>query len=105
MAALSRFSPQTKWLIEAFLAAPTEWRYGYDLSRETGLKSGTLYPILIRLSEHKMVEACWETTEQGRPPRHMYRLTGEGLKWARAMVPHRRRKSWLRPSTNEGGAR
>ena len=99
----SRFTPQTKWLIEALLATPTEWRYGYDLSRETGLKSGTLYPILMRLADHKLVEACWEQVEEGRPPRHMYRLTGEGLKWAREMVPKKAARGALRPAANEGG--
>jgi PadR family transcriptional regulator, regulatory protein PadR len=63
-----------------------EWRYGYDISRNTGLKSGTLYPILMRLAEHRMVETSWETPEMGRPPRHMYKLTRAGLRYARAQV-------------------
>ena len=37
-------------LIEALMASADRWRYGYDLMKEIGLKSGTLYPILIRLS-------------------------------------------------------
>lgn len=74
-----RLSNQTIQVLNAFLETPTDWRYGYDLSRDTGLKSGTLYPILIRLAEHKLLETCWETTEAGKPPRHMYRLTREGL--------------------------
>ena len=60
-----------------------EWRYGYDLSRSTGLKSGTLYPILMRLAEHGLLETSWETVEAGRPPRHLYKLTGDGLRYAR----------------------
>ena len=81
-----RLSPQTLQVLDAFLAAPADWRYGYDISRDTGLKSGTLYPILIRLAEHKLLETCWETTEAGKPPRHMYRLTREGLRSAREQV-------------------
>ena len=100
-----RFSPQTKLLVEAFLTAPTEWRYGYDLSRETGLKSGTLYPILMRLADNNLVEHCWEPSEEGRPPRHIYRLTGEGVKWGREMAPKSARANSLRPAMNEGGAR
>jgi PadR family transcriptional regulator, regulatory protein PadR len=101
-----RFSAQTRLIIEALLTGPAEWRYGYDLSRETDLKSGTLYPILMRLAEHKVVESCWEpSSEEGRPPRHMYRLTGEGAKWARQMVPESTRKGVLRPAASEGGAR
>lgn len=100
-----RFSPQTKSLLEALLVAPREWRYGYDLSRETGLKSGTLYPILMRLADNKLVEHCWENTEEGRPPRHMYRLTGDGVKWAREMAPKKAPKHTLRPIASEGGTR
>ena len=82
-----RLSSQTVMLLRAFLQAPSEWRYGYDLSRGTGLKSGTLYPILMRLAEHKLVDSEWEAAETGRPPRHIYRLTAEGAKWARSVVP------------------
>ena len=60
-----------------------DWKYGYDMSRDTGLKSGTLYPILMRLAEAGALETKWEEPEPGRPPRHMYRLTGEGLRYAR----------------------
>ena len=62
-----------------------EWRYGYDISRRTGLKSGTLYPILMRLAERGLLETSWETLERaeaGRPPRHLYRLTGDGVRYA-----------------------
>jgi DNA-binding MarR family transcriptional regulator len=78
-----RMSPQTMRLLESLLHAPAEWRYGYDLSGETGLKSGTLYPILMRLAERSLLETRWEeAAAPGRPPRHMYRLTGIGLEWA-----------------------
>ncbi|HTS88299.1 MAG TPA: PadR family transcriptional regulator [Gemmatimonadales bacterium] len=81
-----RLSPQTVLVLETFLDAPRHWRYGYDMSRETGLKSGTLYPILIRLADHGLVETQWEATDPGRPPRHMYRLTAEGRQAAREQV-------------------
>jgi DNA-binding PadR family transcriptional regulator len=79
-----RRSPQTSRVLEQFLEAPLEWRYGYDLSRETGLKSGTLYPILIRLSRRGFLETSWKATEPGTPPRHLYRLTARGLEMAKA---------------------
>ena len=92
---LPRISPQTASLLEALLHQPAEWRHGYDLSKDTGLKSGTLYPILVRLAEHELLETRWdEPTVPGRPPRHMYRLTAEGKRVARehASAPKRRRK-------------
>jgi len=78
-----RLSPQTLKTIDAFLERPLDWKYGYDLSRNTGLKSGTLYPILMRLADHKLLETDWKASEPGRPPRHMYRLTPEGMQFAR----------------------
>jgi DNA-binding PadR family transcriptional regulator len=73
-------------VLEEFLRDEQEWRYGYDISRNTGLKSGTLYPILMRLAEHRLLETSWETTAEGRPPRHMYKLSEDGLRYARAQV-------------------
>jgi PadR family transcriptional regulator PadR len=77
-----RLSPQTLLALDAFLHSPKEWKYGYDISRNTGLKSGTLYPILIRLAERKLLETSWENAEPGKPPRHLYRLTPDGLRFA-----------------------
>ena len=81
-----RMSPQSVLVVNALLLARSEWRYGYDLSRETGLKSGTLYPILVRLTERKWLEARWEHPGGEGKPRHMYRLTLEGRRAARAFV-------------------
>ncbi len=80
-------SPQTLQLFAALLAEPSRWRYGYDLSRETGLASGTLYPILMRLSQQKLLDTEWEPSDEpGRPPRHTYRLTSDGAALAHERV-------------------
>jgi DNA-binding PadR family transcriptional regulator len=56
-----------------------EWLYGLELSNRTKLKSGSLYPILIRLSERGLLESCWiEPSVKGRPARHAYRILAEG---------------------------
>jgi PadR family transcriptional regulator, regulatory protein PadR len=74
------FSAQTLAVLAELCATPTRWRHGYGIARETGLKSGTLYPVLIRLADRGLVEACWEDEQPaGRPRRHLYRLTPEGL--------------------------
>jgi PadR family transcriptional regulator PadR len=80
-----RPSPQTVAVLLAFANDPTAWRYGYELGQEVGLKAGSLYPILIRLSDRGLVESSWETgPPSGRPPRHLYRLTDEGISHAAA---------------------
>ncbi len=80
-----RFSPQTLSALAALERDPAAWRHGYELAKETGLRSGTLYPVLIRLADRGLVEACWEDEQPaGRPRRHLYRLTPDGLAAARA---------------------
>ncbi len=88
-----RPSPQTAAVLLALAQNPTEWRYGYDLSQELDLKAGTLYPILMRLADRGLLETAWESdAPHGRPPRHMYRLTGEGCTISAEL------KQTLRPS-------
>ncbi len=80
MARAQNISPQTRRALAALAHQPQAWRYGYDLSRETGLKSGTLYPLLIRLTDQGLLESEWRPSlEPGRPPRHAYRLTSSGI--------------------------
>ena len=83
----SGFSAQTLAVLADLCATPSQWRHGYGIARDTGLKSGTLYPVLIRLADRGMVEARWEDEQPaGRPRRHLYRLTPEGLAVARAAL-------------------
>ncbi len=80
MSARSGFSAQTLSVLAALCAQPSRWHHGYTLAGQTGLKSGTLYPILIRLADRGLVEACWQDEPQpGRPRRHLYRLNAAGL--------------------------
>jgi DNA-binding PadR family transcriptional regulator len=72
-------------LLRALSMRPSEWRHGYDLMKETGLLSGTLYPLLMRMADQGLVEAEWrEPAQAGRPARHAYRLTAAGLVVAQA---------------------
>jgi DNA-binding PadR family transcriptional regulator len=92
-----RLSRQTVLVLTDFLKAPSDWKYGYDISRATGLKSGTLYPILMRLADRALLDTRWETAEAGKPPRHMYRLTASGLQLARQKSPSEARRTRVQP--------
>ena len=82
-----RLSRQTEAVLAALAARPQEWRHGYELGQEVGLKAGSLYPILIRLCDRGLLEAEWETSPPtGRPPRHLYRPTGAGLRLAKELA-------------------
>jgi len=77
-------SSQTLNVLRAMLSRPAQWQHGYELCGECDLKSGTLYPILMRLSDRGMLESRWEPSEYtGRPPRKLYRLTAQGVRYAR----------------------
>jgi DNA-binding PadR family transcriptional regulator len=108
MARKANSSRQTQALLSALLSATDGWHYGYDLSKATALKSGTLYPILMRLEALGWLEARWEEAPQpGKPARHLYRLTALGAAEARAAL---RPAESLQPAESlrpvrEGGAR
>jgi len=96
MARERRPSNQTAALLAALLEQPRAWRHGYDLSIETQLKSGTLYPVLMRLNDRGFLDSKWEPAESpGRPPRHMYRLTSKGAAFAKEQLPASTRKPAL----------
>lgn len=73
-------SPQTLAALACLAQNPADWLYGLEISKATGLKSGSLYPILARCAERGLLESQWlEPAETGRPPRHAYRITPAGL--------------------------
>ena len=99
---MQRLTRTTTRTLLAFLEAPRNWRYGYDLMKVADLSSGTLYPLLARLTEDGWLESRWEESElPGKPPRQMYRLTASGRGQARHAL-ERARASWLRPPHPRG---
>lgn len=80
-------SRQALQIFCALEARSQVWRHGYDLMNETGLKSGTLYPLLMRLADDGLLESEWRPPEPpARAPRHAYRLTAAGRAFARAAL-------------------
>ncbi len=70
------------------------YRHGFDIAVATGLRGGTVYPILRRLQDAGMATSQWEevelSRESGRPPRKYYRLSGgatEFLQEAQRRIP------------------
>ena len=105
MSRTRRPSLQTTRVLRALAEEPARWRYGYELGVEIGLPSGSLYPILVRLSERDLLEASWELEPPaGRPRRHLYRLTLLGLEYAQAHLPARDPLPAKRPRHVLGGA-
>jgi PadR family transcriptional regulator PadR len=65
------------------LAVSRGFRHGFDIMDASGLKSGTVYPILRRLEDAGMLRARWEAVTDARdaqrPPRRYYQVTGAGM--------------------------
>ncbi|HYK25175.1 MAG TPA: helix-turn-helix transcriptional regulator [Steroidobacteraceae bacterium] len=77
-----RISLQTLRALEAFLENPADELSGADVQKRSGLASGTLYPILLRLESAGWFLSRWENIDPataGRPRRRLYRLTTNGL--------------------------
>lgn len=75
---------RTKSLVKIALALmggdPYGKHWGYELTKQAGVLSGTLYPILRRMLTDGWLTDGWEdpTTISDRPPRRYYELTDEG---------------------------
>ena len=97
-----RMTAPLERVLRVLLEDPAEPRYGYDLMKAAGLKSGTLYPLLGRLEDEKLVASAWETPGQdGQRPRKYYRLTARGAEVARlelAQISVGRPRSAARPA-------
>lgn len=92
---MQRLTRATTRVLVAFLDSPRSWQYGYELMKVADLSSGTLYPLLARLSENGWLESKWEQSEHpGKPPRQLYRLTASGRIQARESL-ERAQASWL----------
>lgn len=60
--------------------------YGLELAKAAGLSNGALYPILDKLEDGGLIVSRWENLDEsaaGRRRRCYYRLTAEGLEFAR----------------------
>ena len=58
------------------------YSHGFDIIDVSGLKSGTVYPVLRRLEDAGLLKSRWERAERAhaeqRPPRRIYQITGSG---------------------------
>jgi PadR family transcriptional regulator, regulatory protein PadR len=81
-----RFSGPTLRVLKYLIENARSLRCGADIRKATGVRSGTLYPLLARLEAAGWLVGEWEKVEPskvGRPQKHLYRLTGEAQYEAR----------------------
>lgn len=84
-----RITLQTAAILKGLLNKPLQPRYGLEIAKEAGLRSGTLYPALARLEQAGWITSFWEDIDEaveGRRRRRYYQLTAEGIIKARRAV-------------------
>jgi predicted ArsR family transcriptional regulator len=87
-----RLTKPTIAVLEVLLAATDDApAWGLSICRDADLGSGTVYPILDRLTERGWIAARDEAEPHpGRPARRYYELTGAGRANAVAALTERR---------------
>lgn len=73
----------------ALMREPSAKHWGYQLSKDSGVRSGVMYPILTRMELQGWISDGWEdpaTITDKRPPRRYYEITPEGLNALGALV-------------------
>lgn len=83
---LQRVTEPTVAVLRVLLAA-SDPVWGLKIIKETGLKAGSVYPILSRLEDALWISGEWEAEdERSGPRRRLYRFTEEGEREAVRVV-------------------
>jgi len=76
-------------VVRVMIERPRKSYSGAEIAKETGVGSGTLYPLLARLEDAGWAKSRWEDVDPhkvGRPRRRLYQLTALGQTRARAAL-------------------
>lgn len=92
--AVPRMSLATLRVLSVLLDDPADRYYGLEISKQAGLATGSIYPILVRLEQAGWITSEWEGIDpavEGRRPRRYYRLTSSGVERARQALDQAQR--------------
>lgn len=96
-----RLSDHSARVLQLFAAQPEVDRYGLEIIKLAGIPSGTLYPILRRLEDRRLIVGAWEkieiATSENRRPRRLYRLDPGAIDRAGAELREWREGKHARP--------
>ncbi|GAA4239732.1 hypothetical protein GCM10022254_61140 [Actinomadura meridiana] len=94
---ITRMTDQMLAVLSVLLRSDDEkGQYGQRVAAATALRTGTVYPILVRFERAGWVTSRWEDRDDpsevrdSGAPRKYYKLTSEGRERARAAVNARR---------------
>ena len=89
-----RVTLQTLQVLQVLQDDTAGQHYGLEISKKSGLPTGSVYPIMTRLEIAGWISSAWEDIDesaQGRRRRRYYWLTEEGAVCARHEVEKARR--------------
>jgi len=94
MGTFLRATPALVAVARSLLRASPGDTWGLAVCTESGRPSGTVYPLLERLERYGLLDSRWESDDVERrgPRRRLYRLTDEGLSWARGVTERQGKK-------------
>jgi len=101
-----RLTLQTLRVLRVLLDDPAGEHYGLEISKKSGLPTGSIYPILTRMEVSGLVSSAWEDIDEAaakRRRRRYYRLTSDGLEFARREVANAARS--LTPTRHRPSSR
>ncbi|MFG3257617.1 PadR family transcriptional regulator [Streptomyces sp. NPDC048172] len=105
MASIRLTRPTLEVLKVLLSATEDDPAWGLKICEEADLGSGTVYPILDRLTEQGWITGREETgPHPGRPARRYYELTAFGLRATREARTRKPRLFGLRTSPHGGAA-
>jgi DNA-binding PadR family transcriptional regulator len=84
-----RLSDEAAAVLRLFVEESGRERFGLEIIKAASIKSGSLYPILHRFEERRLILAQWEDIETAalarRRPRRKYRLNPDQAEHARGL--------------------
>jgi PadR family transcriptional regulator, regulatory protein PadR len=87
---IRRLTDPTLRVLSELASRPGQEWYGLELCKATGLSSGSLYPILVRIEGEGWIRSRWEEPErqetEHRPRRRYYSLTADGVTGIRELA-------------------
>ncbi len=89
MARRRRMTIPIQLVLQVLLDDPEHERSGAEIAAASGLRSGTVHPVLARLEGMGWVQSWWEDIDarrSGRPARRCYQLSAEGAPRARHVL-------------------
>lgn len=91
MTSIERVTEPTLDVLDVLLQAHRDRReiHGWEIKKQTRRSGPTVYGVIDRLEDARLIEGRWEQLDKG-PRRRYYRLTGAGVTTASRMIAERR---------------